>query len=82
MVQGFFYNSVGGDRKYNGNSVNESKRPFYKDGVFAGHLEVTADGEEMAVTVDGGEKTGFAWIYTIQPLFPLTYPRQAEHLTV
>ena len=44
MVQGFFYNSVDGDRKYNGSSVNESKRPFYKDGVFAGHLEVTADG--------------------------------------
>lgn len=73
MVQGFFYNSVGGDRKYNGNSVNESKRPFYKDGVFAGHLEVTADGEEMAVTVDGGEKTGFAWInaHTIHNTTPL-----------
>ena len=51
MVQGFFYNSVGGDRKYNGNSVNESKRPFYKDGVFAGHLEVTADGEAVPVSV-------------------------------
>ena len=62
MVQGFFYNSVGGDRKYNGNSVNESKRPFYKDGVFAGHMEVTAKGEGMKIVVDGGEKTGFAWI--------------------
>ena len=73
MVQGFFYNSVDGDRKYNGSSVNESKRPFYKDGVFAGHLEVTADGEEMAVTVEGGEKTGYAWInsHTIHNTTPL-----------
>lgn len=73
MVQGFFYNSVGGDRKYNGNSVNESKRPFYRDGVFLGHLEVTAEGEEMAVSVEGGEKTGYAWInsHTIHNTTPL-----------
>lgn len=73
MVIGFFYNSVGGDRKYNGNSVNESKRPFYKDGVFIGHLEVTAVAGEMTVTVDGGEKTGFAWVnaHTIHNTTPL-----------
>ena len=74
MVIGYFYNSVEGDRKYNGNSVNQSKRPFYKDGVFAGHLEVTAKSGGMAVIVAGGEKTGFAWInaHTIQNTTPLT----------
>lgn len=74
MVIGYFYNSVEGDRKYNGNSVNQSKRPFYRDGVFAGHLEVTAKGGGMAVIVAGGEKTGFAWInaHTIQNTTPLT----------
>lgn len=73
MVQGFFYNSVDGDRKYNADSVNESKRPFYRDGVFDGNLAVTADGEEMAVVVDGGEKTGYAWInaHTIHNTTPL-----------
>ena len=73
MVQGFFYNSVDGDRKYNGNSVNESKRPFYKDGVFAGHMEVTASGEGMKIVIDGGEKSGFAWInaHTIHNTTPL-----------
>lgn len=73
MVQGYFYNSVLGDRKYNGLDVNESKRPFYKDGVFAGHLEVTEVKGEMAVVVDGGEKTGFAWLnaHTIHNTTPL-----------
>ena len=73
MVQGFFYNSVGGDRKYNGNSVNESKLPLYKDGVFAGHMEVTAKGEGMKIVVDGGQKTGLAWInaQTIKNTTPL-----------
>lgn len=73
MVQGYFYNSVAGDRKYNGISVNESKRPFYKDGVFAGHMEVTAQGGKMAIMVDGGKKTGFAWInaHTIHNTTPL-----------
>lgn len=74
MVQGYFYNSVNGDRKYNADSVNESKRPFYRDGVFDGQLEVTADGNGMAVTVDGGEHTGYAWInaHTIHNTTPLT----------
>ena len=28
-VRGFFYNSVNGDRKYNGIDMNEDKAPFY-----------------------------------------------------
>lgn len=73
MIKGYFYNSVAGDRKYNAMDVNESKMPFYKDGVFAGHLGVTAVSGRMAVRVDGGTKTGFAWInaHTIHNTTPL-----------
>ena len=53
-VRGFFYNSVNKDRLYNGQDMNEDKAPFYKEGVAYGHLQVTADGESMAVKVDGG----------------------------
>ena len=48
-VRGFFYNSVNKDRLYNGQDMNEDKAPFYKEGVAYGHLQVTADGESMAV---------------------------------
>lgn len=61
-VRGFFYNSVNKDRKYNGQDMNEDKAPFYKAGVAYGHLQVTADGTKMAVKVDGGTRTGYAFI--------------------
>lgn len=61
-VRGFFYNSVNKDRLYNGQDMNEDKAPFYKEGVAYGHLQVTADGESMAVKVDGGSRTGYAYI--------------------
>ena len=60
-VKGFFYNSVNMDRLYNGQDMNEDKAPFYKEGVVFGQLAVTA-GEGMEVKVDGGSKTGYAYI--------------------
>lgn len=60
-VKGFFYNSVNRDRLYNGQDMNEDKAPFYKEGVVYGHLTVTA-GEGMTVKVDGGTRTGYAYI--------------------
>lgn len=60
-VKGFFYNSVGMDRVYNGQDMNEDKAPFYKEGVAYGQLAVTAGGG-MAVKVDGGSRTGYAYI--------------------
>ena len=74
-VRGFYYNSVNFDRPYNGEDMNEDKAPFYKEGVVYGHLEVKA-GEGMTVTVDGGPKTGYAYInmHTIHntTVLPLT----------
>jgi len=61
-VRGFFYNSVNMDRPYDGQDMNMSKAPFYKEGVFFGHLAVTAEGQSMTVRVDGGDRTGFAFI--------------------
>jgi hypothetical protein len=61
-VRGFFYNSVNKDRLYNGQDMNEDKAPFYKEGVAYGHLQVTADGESMTVKVDGGSRTGYAFL--------------------
>ena len=66
-VRGFFYNSVNKDRLYNGQDMNEDKAPFYKEGVAYGHLQVTADGESMAVKVDGGSRTGYAYSSNPQP---------------
>lgn len=60
-VRGFFYNSVNRDRLYNGQDMNEDKAPFYKEGVVYGHLAVTAGGG-MTVKVDGGSRTGYAYI--------------------
>lgn len=74
-VRGYFYNSVNFDRPYNGEDMNEDKAPFYKEGVVYGHMEVKA-GEGMTVTVDGGTKTGYAYInmHTIHntTVLPLT----------
>ena len=61
-VRGFFYNSVNKDRLYNGQDMNEDKAPFYKEGVAFGHLQVTATGDTMTVKVDGGTRTGYAYI--------------------
>ena len=61
-VRGFFYNSVNMDRSYDGQDMNMNKAPFYKEGVFFGHLAVTAEGQSMTVRVDGGDRTGFAFI--------------------
>ncbi len=60
-VKGYFYNSVNRDRIYNGQDMNEDKAPFYKEGVVYGHLGVTA-GKGMTVKVDGGSRTGYAYI--------------------
>lgn len=61
-VRGFFYNSVNKDRMYNGQDMNEDKAPFYKEGVCFGQLAVTSDGSSMTVNVDGGAKTGYAFM--------------------
>lgn len=64
-VRGFFYNATDmndKEHRYNGQDMNEDKAPFYKEGVVFGQLQVTADGEKMAVKVDGGPRTGYAYI--------------------
>ena len=53
-VRGFFYNATDLNDKehmYNGQDMNEDKAPFYKEGVAYGHLQVTAPGGTMEVTV-------------------------------
>lgn len=75
-VKGYFYNATNlndKERMYNGQDMNEDKAPFYKEGVVFGHLQVTADGESMAVKVDGGARTGYAYInlHTVHNTTPL-----------
>lgn len=48
-----FYGSNNGDRVYSPESFEEWLRPFYKNGVFNGELQVTANGN-MTVTVAAG----------------------------
>lgn len=63
-VRGFFYNATSlydKEHMYNGQDMNEDKAPFYKEGVVYGQLGVTA-GEGMTVKVDGGNRTGYAYI--------------------
>ena len=83
-VRGFFYNSVNKDRLYNGKDMNEDKAPFYKEGVAYGHLQVTADGESMAVKVDGGSRTGYAYInlHTIHNTTVLELPVSGSNGTL
>lgn len=78
-VRGFFYNATDlndTERTYNGEDMNQDKAPFYKEGVVYGHLQVTAEGGSMEVKVDGGPKTGYAYInmHTIHntSVLPLT----------
>lgn len=52
-----FFNSKGGDRKYNAAHWANYFKPLFKSGVFNGDLQVVANGE-MSVTV----KAGYAWL--------------------
>ncbi|MCL2052076.1 MAG: hypothetical protein FWG91_10180 [Lachnospiraceae bacterium] len=61
-VIGYYYNSVNGDRAYNGLDMNVNNAPFFKEGVSLGHLGVTADGSNMKIKVDGGPRTGYAFL--------------------
>lgn len=64
-VKGYFYNAnslTDTERTYNGEDMNQDKAPFYKEGVAFGQLAVTAVDGEMAVNVDGGPRTGYAYI--------------------
>lgn len=83
-VRGFFYNSVDRDRLYNGQDMNEDKAPFYKEGVAYGNLQVTASGESMAVKVDGGTRTGYAFLnlHTIHNTTVLELPVSGSNGTL
>lgn len=48
-----FYNSEEGDRKYNADSFSEWLKPFFKNGVFNGELEVVAN-ENFRLNVTSG----------------------------
>lgn len=50
----FFYNSHGGDRKYDASSMEKWLRKFFTTGVFFGDLAVSAN-NNMTVTVATGE---------------------------
>lgn len=63
MEKSYFWNSVDGDRKYNAESISDMLLPFFKPGVFAGDLQVTAPGG-MKVQIAGSEDRGFAWFRT------------------
>lgn len=63
-----FFNSKGGDRKYNATHWANYFKPLFKSGVFNGDLQVVANGA-MSVTV----KAGYAWLigYGYQNTEPL-----------
>jgi len=50
---GLFWDSQGGDRLYNADSMEEWLKPFFVTGVFNGHLQVTSSGG-MNVSVATG----------------------------
>ena len=52
-----FFNSKGGDRKYNATHWADYFKPLFTSGVFNGDLQVMANGN-MSVTI----KTGYAWL--------------------
>lgn len=52
--KGFFWNSEGGDRKYNANSMEKWLKKFFTTGVFTNDCQVTADGSSMKVNVSEG----------------------------
>lgn len=78
---GLFWNSVSGDRTYNGDSFAEWAKKFFTSGVFNGDLQVTA-GSGMTVNVGTGYaniegKVRFfdaATVFTISPASG-SYPR-------
>lgn len=57
MEKATFFNSKGGDRKYNANDWVNYFRPLFNSGVFNGDLAVVA-GSGMQIIV----KTGYAWL--------------------
>lgn len=63
-----FFNSKGGDRKYNATHWANYFKPLFKSGVFNGDLQVVANGG-MSVTVN----VGYAWLigYGYQNTEPL-----------
>ena len=63
-----FFNSKGGDRKYNAAHWANYFKPLFKSGVFNGDLQVVANGA-MSVTVNAG----YAWLigYGYQNTEPL-----------
>ena len=64
-VRGYYYNAdspTDQEHAYNGQDMNIHNAPFFKQGVAVGQLEVTAVDGAMAVKVDGGTKTGFAFL--------------------
>lgn len=48
-----FYNSQNGDRVYDADSFSEWLKPFFKNGVFNGGLQVTSN-NDMTVNISGG----------------------------
>lgn len=52
--KGLFWNSQGGDRKYNAESMEKWISPFFNNGVYDGSCEVTTEGG-LAVTMDAGK---------------------------
>lgn len=64
-VRGYYYNAdspTDQEHAYNGQDMNIHNAPFFKQGVAVGQLGVTAVDGAMAVQVDGGTKTGFAFL--------------------
>lgn len=51
---GFFWNSNGGDRKYNADSLGKWLSKFFTTGVMPEDFQVTATGSNMKVTMDVG----------------------------
>lgn len=52
--KGFFWNSQGGDRKYNAESFGKWLSAFFTTGVLTGDCDVTAQGNNMKVIVAPG----------------------------
>lgn len=51
--KGLFWNSQGGDRKYDAESMEKWISPFFNNGVYGGSCEVTTD-EGLVVTMESG----------------------------
>ena len=78
---GLFFNSENGDRVYDADSFAEWLKPFFKNGVFLGGFEVSAEGG-MTVSVAGGTAyiNGKLRVFGTKTVLPIatagaTYPR-------